>query len=567
MSQSQIWIDWLARLIVAHAESPRFRGRAECIRLAQSGDPTALRALELDRNNREYAALRGELTPDVCKALRLDSIKRQRELQIERVQLRRICNRDRLAARKPGEALARAVVQVYRRAEHWYDPRVYAHVEVVEPGNEYAYTSAYTSGGEDFVGVSKAIFSAYTRTTHQGVVIAPGLRLHHDCAHELTLECEDNGHWKRVRFEVEPPDTIAPESTGDGSRFPQPVHVPFGAVGPLSVLRRAAELARSKKIRTALQRYVETLERCPPGRRKTVTAAMRIREPWLHKLPPTHGCPDVRLVQESCGYPTNVEIAARIVLGESPAQISGGLTRKEAHLWLTEAPYLDPQDWLVRHYCPGRRIHVHSVHVARWLVGALNDPPRARALLRHRAEIGPHGEEIRGCWLDRVDELRDKDLCKSVDETFRRAGERMYKHFLRIMKNKDERLAAAPHWWRAAPCARILLTGAQLVSEGYVMDHCVAQYAGYVKSGQSVIVAINVLGQRSTVELDPETADVRQHRGRGNEVAPELCRRALAVLRRRWRAVVQERERKRSMLPEYRNTITDPPWEAHNANR
>jgi hypothetical protein len=109
----------------------------------------------------------------------------------------------------------------------------------------------------------------------------------------------------------------------------------------------------------------------------------------------------------------------------------------------------------------------------------------------------------------------------------------MQRDLNRLMLRKGEPLAATPHWWKPARCARLLMSAAELAVEGKVMQHCVAGYAGYVRRGESVIVALNVCEHRSTVELD-RAGHVRQHKGFGNNEPHELCRRALAVLQTRW---------------------------------
>lgn len=124
----------------------------------------------------------------------------------------------------------------------------------------------------------------------------------------------------------------------------------------------------------------------------------------------------------------------------------------------------------------------------------------------------------------------------SVDAVFERAGERLRRALEKSMRSRGEPLRAAPRWWRPARCAGLLLSAAELAAEGRVLEHCVASYVPYVRRGESVIVGLCVLGHRSTVELDPRTVDVRQHKGPGNEAPHALCVRALEVMVRRWRA-------------------------------
>jgi hypothetical protein len=69
-------------------------------------------------------------------------------------------------------------------------------------------------------------------------------------------------------------------------------------------------------------------------------------------------------------------------------------------------------------------------------------------------------------------------------------------------------------------------------------------YVPYVRRERSVIVSIQVherrggvdVTHRSTVEVDREKIEVRQHKGRDNTEPPALCVAALEVCLRRWRA-------------------------------
>jgi hypothetical protein len=176
----------------------------------------------------------------------------------------------------------------------------------------------------------------------------------------------------------------------------------------------------------------------------------------------------------------------------------------------------------------------------------LTKKPTRDSLCRKRVERGPHGEEIHGSYWDRVDELRPPDLRDSVDETFTRAAMRMQKSMERLLSKKSEPLAPVPAWWKSARCAKILLTGPELMVEGKQMQHCVATYAGYVKKGESVIVRLEVperkgrhgetIWHRSTVDLDRRTGQVRQHKGPQNREPHPINVKALNVLLRRWRS-------------------------------
>lgn len=310
----------------------------------------------------------------------------------------------------------------------------------------------------------------------------------------------------------------------------------------LVTLAAAAELAasRSTKAGAELRAHLELLERCPAERRETVVAALAVVHPHLLALVVGVGAQRDRRIGELLAggaYPrAPLGVRARLVLGESPALISGGLTRAEAHRWLSEAPTRPAEEWLLRQHQLDDH-PVHGVRVARWLIACDSDPQRRDALWREREERGPHGETIAGSYIQRIDELRPGDLRPSVEETFRRAGVRLLRSVTRAMARKSEPLAPVPRWWRPARCARLLLSAADLAVEGKIMRHCAATYVTYVRRGSSVLVALDVCGHRSTVELHPHrsTLAVRQHRGPGNMDPHPLCQRALKVLLNRWR--------------------------------
>jgi hypothetical protein len=299
----------------------------------------------------------------------------------------------------------------------------------------------------------------------------------------------------------------------------------------ITTLRSAAEICRAKdQIWQAkiLESYAQMLERCPVERRHILEVA--ISETVLGLPPHPHRA---IFLQDHTPYKSvSREIAIRLLLGETPAQISGGLTRSEAHAWLTDMPSRSTE-WLTSQH--GLSDHTpHDITVARWLCAAYRDPPRKAALERQRQEQGPHGETISGSYLERIDEIRKSDLRPSVEATFARATARLWAAVQKSMAKKNQPLAATPRWYRPARCVRLLLTPAQLAAEGKQLSHCVASYVPYVRSGDSVILALDVRGHRSTVEIARASCTVRQHRGPSNQTPHPLCERALTVLVRRW---------------------------------
>src|SRR5690606_13242207 len=127
--------------------------------------------------------------------------------------------------------------------------------------------------------------------------------------------------------------------------------------------------------------------------------------------------------------------------------------------------------------------------------------------------------EIQACDLVR-------GAATGVHVAFERAAERFGSAWLEEHRSNHKLLRSPPPWRLYRKCMRYLLTPAQLIEEGQELGHCVGTYVQSVEQGQSVIVAINVLGQRSTLELG---ADGRclQHRGHRNGEPPELNRRVV----------------------------------------
>jgi hypothetical protein len=299
--------------------------------------------------------------------------------------------------------------------------------------------------------------------------------------------------------------------------------------------------ARGVRIPSALERVCRTLDRTPEHVRPKVETALAVRLAWQHPelLPFLSAHPDVDLCP---AYPNASEdIQSRLALGEKPTQILRGLTAREAHEALT-AGMVSAEAWLLRD-TPWPRACVRGSEVARWLAACAKDHQRRAALETERAERGPHGEEIHGRLIDRVDEISARDLVRGektgVREAFERAAKRRYEQWQKENEKKHEPLAPTPAWYRPIRCARLLMRSAALIAEGKDMQHCVGSYAPYVRSQQSVIVSICVRARdgvyRSTVELDRRTLQIRQHKGYRNSEPHEFCRRALEVCMCRWK--------------------------------
>lgn len=292
----------------------------------------------------------------------------------------------------------------------------------------------------------------------------------------------------------------------------------------LDSLRRVLD-SLGERTPARLTRWAAQIEAAPEARQPGLLAALAVLEPALEYLGGAGVGGGI--------YPAApIELRARLALGERPVDLAPGLSRAEAHAWLLAgAPPV--VRWLLAREGTSVAVEPHSLAVAQWLIAALRDPPRAEALRRPRREILA-GRAIEGAYLDRVDELRDRDLRASIEVTYQRAARRLMASLERALRSRGEPICAVPRWWVPVRCARLLRSGQDLVAEGRALGHCVATYADAVRSGDSVIVGLAVCGHRSTVEIAPREMRVRQHRGPRNQDPHPLCVRALAVCARRW---------------------------------
>lgn len=271
------------------------------------------------------------------------------------------------------------------------------------------------------------------------------------------------------------------------------------------------------------------------GRVRVAWATGKRREALFEAIHPPGTTVSTLAAWLAPSYPrVSEEQAARLARGETPVELSNGqLTKKEAHLWLLSGGG-DPLAWLCQRL-PAGSPPVRSFAVARWLI----DVHRRGAwssLTREREIRGPAGQRIIVRYLDRVDEIQDADLVRGpatgVDAAFARAAARFGEEWLAQARGDHRVLQSLPHGWRLYRCMRHLCTPAMLVREGEQMSHCVGSYVSAVESGQSVILALNVVGRRSTVELSP-SGRVLQHRGPHNSDPHPLCQRVLERFLRR----------------------------------
>jgi len=307
------------------------------------------------------------------------------------------------------------------------------------------------------------------------------------------------------------------------------------------ILQVADHLHAHGKLPKDVAKATAALEAAPESRKVLIAAAMYIVWPALNNRP-NYPVKEVLAFSQLMPFPhATPEINARVILGESPAQIFKGLTAKEAHQAIADGA-VNASDWLMRHVGDASDFCDLPVAVARWLLACIKDKSRLAALEKSQVHRGPQGEEIAGRLLDRVDEIKTVDLVEGektgVRVAFERAAARAYKRWEKEAATQHEPLAPLPKWLTPVRCARPLMSAAELATEGRAMKHCVGTYSVYVKRQTSVIVSIAVktpMGlHRSTAEIDRQTRAIKQHKGPGNETPHPLCQKALKVCAKHW---------------------------------
>jgi hypothetical protein len=201
------------------------------------------------------------------------------------------------------------------------------------------------------------------------------------------------------------------------------------------------------------------------------------------------------------------EMAVRIARGESPVQLSGGVLNKaEAHAWLNDYNrYPAVALWIVRNLLdkPGF-LAPRSPLVARWMVD-IDKRGGWGQLTKDRVIYGPMNEEMHYTFASKLDEIQDEDLVDGVrtgvQAAFEHAAHRLEAPMIDRL-SRDHRVLNKSGWPLYNKVMRELNTPALLITEGKEMRHCVGSYVESVRRGQDVILAINVNGNRSTIELE-----------------------------------------------------------------
>jgi hypothetical protein len=223
-------------------------------------------------------------------------------------------------------------------------------------------------------------------------------------------------------------------------------------------------------------------------------------------------------VAELCpAYPgVPMQIAERIARGESPASVSGGMTRRDAHDWLCAGAPV-PAQWLLQRYLPPQAAAeasgARSVAVAQWLIGLYRRGGWGQ-LTRDR-RVQHDGREYTYRLAARLDELTPEHVAEggSAEAVFRRVLDARLDD---LATNHRVISCPRPEWPDMPPGIRLLTTPAQIVARGREHDHCVGGYVPRVAAGSRWIVSVETpAGDISTAEIDAGRG-VRQHRGPRN---------------------------------------------------
>ena len=223
--------------------------------------------------------------------------------------------------------------------------------------------------------------------------------------------------------------------------------------------------------------------------------------------------------------------------GKSFVEISGGvLDKPEAREWVygpvDEDGYpIDPVLWLTRNL-PGWP-KARSAAIARWLLDVYRRG--AWGQLTKERHITTHSGDMHYKLIDSLHEVLDDDLVNGPRTNVEKVFESVSDRIGYAGDSRDHRVLNQSGWPLYKKVMRELNTPALLVGEARYMSNCVDSYGNAVKTGQSVILSLNVDGSRSTVELEKVPAGgrpprVRLHYGPRNMPPAEINK----VLLKRW---------------------------------
>ena len=245
-----------------------------------------------------------------------------------------------------------------------------------------------------------------------------------------------------------------------------------------------------------------------------------------------HPIKDRRTVHISKEYPYVLRsLACQIRKGVSPKSLCYGyLSHREAHEWFSkggpttliqetnegETVYkIDKEDiynYLIND--PEVQGPIRSITVARWLNRIKENGLWGKLTKRQRTQRGT----IR--YIEILDEIEDGCLPNGVSTGIDRAFEIAFE---RIDEDNslDHRTICKDPFTRKSNYISVMDTPSKLYYEGKSLNHCVNAYRQNVESGECLILSINTPRGRSTVELDPETHAIKQHKGVENKSPPE----------------------------------------------
>lgn len=239
----------------------------------------------------------------------------------------------------------------------------------------------------------------------------------------------------------------------------------------------------------------------------------------------------------SPGYPdVNIAQASQLARGISPSELSGGLTRREAHHWLTKFPDWHPGAWLLYANAVEWGSEIVEIPVARWLVDVHHRGDWSALTKTRTARFG--GQVFEFEMISRLDEVRPHHLVNgprtSVETVFRYAAEE--RAGVAAYRQCDAVCSTLPRHWPPLPeGVRLLCTPAAIVARGDAHRHCVGMYVPEVRAGRSWIVAVDIDGAESTALLD-QSRRVLQHYGPSNSSPSAAC----TELLQRWIAAPEK---------------------------
>jgi len=238
----------------------------------------------------------------------------------------------------------------------------------------------------------------------------------------------------------------------------------------------------------------------------------------------THPIGHPEVIDLCPSYPTvSPDVARRIVDGESPSAISGGvLTRKEAHAWLTLGGPASDADIrrsvisFITRELPLKEFAPRDPVVARWLVNV-----RQRGAWGSLTKIERHPDGRAMCRMDVLDEITPEDLDRGITTGVERAFDNAAQRHSKIREDDAAVICRNP-FGKLPRWMAVLTTPAALAAEGKTLSHCVGGYADQVRKGQCLIVSIASSHGRSTAEIrHGQEWSVAQHKGKRNLDAPK----------------------------------------------